>query len=485
MNKIFIYLIAVIWLVYCQDKQDQNLFHPHSDYLPYGSYQITFYSTIQEMDYPDISKIDSLKDKEGKLIKAVSAEFYRKLIDQENGKLKDGRLVHLVKTGDEQQYFKTVKNVKYGVGIKNYQLIPYRSVAVNPGEILLGSVLFIPQAAGTPMPDGTFHDGYFLVHDVLSTDNVKKIRIYSGFEEEANNKFVKSKKIFPDANIDIYLVHGVMEKVINLQYESQYQRVKTKQTYRMVWKDLEQLMQEAQKKEKNVSKRIEYISEYARGTPYVLFHLGEGVRSEIDLDPLIDFGRADCMTFCEHILALAISNDYRQMYDNLQRIRYKEGTICFTARNHYTIADWLPNNHWLLDDATEEIGGYYCAVMTKTVDRKKDFLQLGIAEENLMDIIPLQTITIKYVPEEYLIKIKGNLKGGEIVSIITSNAGIFSAHMGIIIRDEWGNIIFRHASSLEKNLQVMDQRFEEIVDMMKNSKSRVGMIFIRVKEDKF
>jgi 3D (Asp-Asp-Asp) domain-containing protein len=485
MYKIYISFIIVIWLVYCQDKPDQNLFHPDSDYLPYDTYQITFYSTIKEKEYPGISKIDSLKDKQGKLIKAVSAEFYRKLIDQKNGKLKDDRLVHLVKAGDEPQHFETVKNVKYGVGSKNYQLIPYRSAAVNPGEILLGSVLFIPQAVGTPLPDGTFHDGYFLAHDVLATDKVKKIRIYSGFEEEANNTFVKSKKIFRNANIDIYLVHGVMEKVINLQYESQYQRGKTKQTYRMIWKDLEQLMQVAQKKEKNVSKRIEYISEYARGTPYVLFHLGEGVHSEIDLDPLIDFGRADCMTFCEHILALAISKDFRQMYDNLQRIRYKEGTIRFTARNHYTIADWLPNNNWLLDDVTEKIGGHYCAVMTKTVDRKKDFLQLGIGEEHLMDIIPLQTISKKYIPVEHLLKIKSNLKGGEIVSIITNKAGLFSAHMGIIIRDEWGNIIFRHASSLEKNLQVMDQRFEEIVDMMKNSKTRVGMIFMRVKEDKF
>ena len=54
-----------------------------------------------------------------------------------------------------------------------------------------------------------------------------------------------------------------------------------------------------------------------------------------------------------------------------------------------------------------------------------------------------------------------------------------------LVRDEWDNIIFRHASSLEKNLQVMDQRFEEIVDQIKKSKSRIGMIFMRVREDIF
>ena len=102
-----------------------------------------------------------------------------------------------------------------------------------------------------------------------------------------------------------------------------------------------------------------------------------------------------------------------------------------------------------------------------------------------MEIRALQTITKKYIPASHLLAIKQKLKGGEIVSIITKKAGIFSAHMGIIIKDDWENIIFRHASSLNKNMQVIDQRFEEIVASIKKSKSRIGMIFMRVRENKF
>jgi len=170
------------------------------------------------------------------------------------------------------------------------------------------------------------------------------------------------------------------------------------------------------------------------------------------------------------------------MFKNLQKIRYKDGQINILSRNHYTVADWLPNNNWLLYNVSEEIGGKYCAEMTKTIDRKAFFLGQLLPKIALKDIMSPQTLTVKYIPIENLLKIKNLLKGGEIISILSKAEGIFSSHMGIIVKDSWGNLIFRHASSFEKNRQVMDIKYDELVDNLGHSNSEEGILFIRVKE---
>ena len=39
------------------------------------------------------------------------------------------------------------------------------------------------------------------------------------------------------------------------------------------------------------------------------------------------FSRVDCVTFCEQTLALAISSNYDNMFENLKRIRYHNGQV--------------------------------------------------------------------------------------------------------------------------------------------------------------
>jgi len=250
----------------------------------------------------------------------------------------------------------------------------------------------------------------------------------------------------------------------------------------MVSSEIQQLMHFAATQKMDVNQRIAFFSERGKGTPYVLFCLGEGPTAKYDRDPLIDFNRVDCMTFCEQILALSISRDYPEMFNNLQRIRYRNGAIDMLTRNHYTISDWLPANAWLLSDATKTIGGTLCAAMTKTIDRKAFFITTGIAESDLQAALPPQTMTVDYVPNAHLLDVTGNLKGGEIVSIVTSRPGIISAHMGFIIRER-GGLIFRHAASKPEVLKVVDEPYEQMVQTLRKSENRVGMIFMRIRED--
>lgn len=63
-----------------------------------------------------------------------------------------------------------VSKAPYGNGVGGHQLVPFRSIAVDPSQIAIGSLLYIPQARGTAitLPSGQqlVHDGYFYAVDV-------------------------------------------------------------------------------------------------------------------------------------------------------------------------------------------------------------------------------------------------------------------------------------------------------------------------------
>jgi len=351
------------------------------------------------------------------------------------------------------------------VNALGYKNLPYRTAAVDPKQILPGSVIFIPALIGQQLPDGTYHDGYLFAHDVLPAGTHGLI-VYG-----------KKRALLKDS--PVYVVYGVMAKTMRLRFNLQYRTKKEKMTFNMVADDLTRLMKYGQGIV-DISKRIQFYSARGKGTPYLIFNLGEGAAAATDPDPTIDFAHVDCMTFCENTLALSISDNYRQMYANLQHIRYKDGAIRYTSRNHYTLADWLPNNSWLLEDATDIIGGKYIRKMTKVIDHHAFFKKNHVPDSALVKMPP-ETLNVDYIPTAALLKINDRLKGGEIVSIVSTFPGIVSAHMGIIVRDRWNNLIFRHAASSQNTGEVMDIRFSDYVNKLQQSKTRVGMIFMRVK----
>jgi 3D (Asp-Asp-Asp) domain-containing protein len=58
---------------------------------------------------------------------------------------------------------------KYGDGVNNLKLVPFRSIAVDKTKIPIGTVIYIPAARGISLvlPDGenVIHDGYFIKND--------------------------------------------------------------------------------------------------------------------------------------------------------------------------------------------------------------------------------------------------------------------------------------------------------------------------------
>jgi 3D (Asp-Asp-Asp) domain-containing protein len=130
-----------------------------------GRVMLTFYWIIDEnASRYDGKRETELRDARGKVLARTHAKFRRDLVMEGAGWLRDGRTVMYTRKVGGEHRFRVTKS-RYGVTATGCQLDPYRSVAVDPQFIKLGSKVYIPQLKGTTLPDGTIHDGIFTAND--------------------------------------------------------------------------------------------------------------------------------------------------------------------------------------------------------------------------------------------------------------------------------------------------------------------------------
>lgn len=102
----------------------------------------------------------------------------------------------------------------FGNGVQNYQLIPYRTIAVDPNIIPYGSVVYVPKAKGDSiqMPNGEIfvHDGYFFAGDTGGAIKKNHIDIFTGIY--AQNPFKDFLFSNPDESFEAFFITN--EKII-------------------------------------------------------------------------------------------------------------------------------------------------------------------------------------------------------------------------------------------------------------------------------
>jgi 3D (Asp-Asp-Asp) domain-containing protein len=80
--------------------------------------------------------------------------------------------------------------------VRGNQLVPYRTVAVDPNLIPIGSVLYIPAARGVsitlPSGERMVHDGYFYAADVGGAIQGNHIDVFIGPSTTNPFDFVRS-----------------------------------------------------------------------------------------------------------------------------------------------------------------------------------------------------------------------------------------------------------------------------------------------------
>jgi hypothetical protein len=224
--------------------------------------------------------------------------------------------------------------------------------------------------------------------------------------------------------------------------------------------------------------RVEAVSAAFLGIPYKLGPLGEGGGAEFDGDPLYSFSQLDCTTSIEEIMALSIEPDLdKAVHDTLQKIRYKDGQIGYTTRNHFTEADWVPNNvaAGYLQDITRDVAGNRAKDAHKLVSKSAWYAGKSLdaikgfpgetqadRQRRLKDLQALaaqfkdEGSTIAYVPMDVFPQVLANIPSGTIANLVRADQPgkpTIISHQ-ILLIDKDGTKYVREAASGKEFLDV-------------------------------
>ncbi|HEY4119993.1 MAG TPA: 3D domain-containing protein [Byssovorax sp.] len=125
-------------------------------------------------------------------ISKVTRAFHDQVCVQGSGRLASGATVSFAKrecscaevcprTG-QQICFERLDPAVYpsGRGATGKAITPLRTVAVDTSVIALGTVVFIPELAGLPRPDGSRHDGCFIAEDRGLRVQGRQVDVFTG-----------------------------------------------------------------------------------------------------------------------------------------------------------------------------------------------------------------------------------------------------------------------------------------------------------------
>ncbi len=237
---------------------------------------------------------------------------------------------------------------------------------------------------------------------------------------------------------------------------------------------------------KSLQDKVAYINQLFFNKPYAFNALGEGNLGEFDDNPLYRVDVFDCETYVDTVIALALASDLPSFKDIINKIRYKDGNVSFTNRNHFTCLDWNKNNQkqLLTKDITTNIKDKHYNYVAKNaeayIDKPNWYKNLPISRVRLQALNNIERAkklnvlhakgadfkkelsTIAYVPldkifpndDEVDMQIIKQIPNGAIIEIVRPNWDLYKvigtnlnvSHLGFVV---WENNqpYFIHASS--------------------------------------
>jgi len=241
--------------------------------------------------------------------------------------------------------------------------------------------------------------------------------------------------------------------------------------------------------ERGDENRMIYFGRQFVGLPYVAHTLENGDREHL----IVNLHGLDCTTFVETVAALSICDERNERtfagYCKwLEKLRYRNGVMTdYTSRLHY-FTWWGEDNEKLglvrcIDEgsvfaATQIVDVYYMTRFPgyyKHLKTNPQFVR-KIGEYEMAS----KGEKYKYIPKRMLKMPQssdlGVIKDGDIISMLTSKAGLDTQHIGIAFWKN-GRLHLMHASSMYKKV-VMDET--TFYDYEMKVKSHVGVRVYRV-----
>ncbi len=155
-------------------------------------FRLSFYWLAYEAEYGNELYDTDIYTRQGYWIGRFPEAFVFELKLEGSGILRDGRVLNY---DGECDYgigtcFRTlaVEEHPLGAGVQGRKLEPFRSIAVDPHVIPIGSPVYVPELVGVLMPDGTRHDGCLRADDMGGAIKQHKLDFF--VESYFNFKFI-------------------------------------------------------------------------------------------------------------------------------------------------------------------------------------------------------------------------------------------------------------------------------------------------------
>ncbi len=194
---------------FTEESQAELLLVEDSELQELGAFRPSFYWIALEKK-ESAPKKNKLLDRRGRVLAKVTDAFFKELKMEGTGLLRNKKLINFdtrVKLPDGTTQIRwrlCGPEAPFGYGYGNTPLKPFRSVAVDPTVVPLGTKLYIPAAKGVKLPDGTVHDGVFFADDIGSMIIDRKIDFFTSFGDQS--------KVFQEQGMP----HGKMIQVFKI-----------------------------------------------------------------------------------------------------------------------------------------------------------------------------------------------------------------------------------------------------------------------------
>ena len=186
--------------------------------------------------------------------------------------------------------------------------------------------------------------------------------------------------------------------------------------------------------------RLDYFSRIMKGIPYRLGPMGESYLDSIENKPLVYMDSVDCVTYLEHALAMAISPNENEIFNTLQKIRYRDGKIGFVNRKHYLLADWVGEGKFA---RPLKVPGD--TVVKRTMPKQDFFKAKKIKYET-----PDSPMELRYLPYDRALEMASKPYEGPLmvtgVAFVSNMENLDATHTGFVVFRNGELPVLRHAS---------------------------------------
>ena len=241
-----------------------------------------------------------------------------------------------------------------------------------------------------------------------------------------------------------------------------------------------------------LGKDADIVLFYARkflGKPYVAYTLDQ----ELDERLVINTEGLDCTTYVENVMALVICTrrhltSFQDFCQVLSRVRYVNGKVAYTTRQHYF-------TYWISDNIRESLLSDIelpPAPLSQKRKPKVDYMTTHVSSYKMLNAhkewLPairkmeekVNETSFVFIPKAQLKdsgKYKKYIKDGDIIGIVTNKAGLDISHVGFAVWHK-GQLHLMNASSLHK--KVVDESMT-LYQYLQKQTSSAGIRVVRIK----